>query len=48
MRLFSGYVRRLKEKTVMIFLEKITQEVAKVGLRIQECQVHAGKRNFIE
>ena len=39
MRQFSGYVSRLKEKTMMRFLEKITQEVAKVGLRIQECQV---------
>ena len=32
---------------MMRFLEKITQEVAKVDLRIQEFQVHAGKRNFI-
>ena len=48
MRQFSCYVRRLKEKTMMRFLEKIIQEVAKVDLRIQECQVHAGKRNFIE
>ena len=48
MRKFSGYVRRLKEKTMMRFLEKMIQEMAKVDLRIQECQVHAGKRNFIE
>ena len=48
MRLFSGYVRRLKEKTMMIFLGKIIQELGKIDLRIQECQVHAGKRNFIE
>ena len=48
MRQFSGYVRRLKEKTMIRFPEKIIQEVAKVDLRIQECQVHAGKRNFIE
>ena len=47
MRQFSGCVRRLKEKTMMRFLEKIIQEVAKVYLRIQECQVHEGKRNFI-
>ena len=48
MRQFSGYVSRLKEKTMMRFLGKIIQEVEKVDLRIQECQVHAGKRNFIE
>ena len=48
MILFSGYVGRLKEKTMMRFLDNIIQEVAKVDLRIQECQVHAGKRNFIE
>ena len=33
---------------MMRVLEKTIQEVAKVDLRIQECQVHAGKRNFIE
>ena len=48
MRQFSGCGRRLKEKTMMRFLEKIIQEVENVDLRIQECQVHAGKRNFIE
>ena len=48
MRQFSGYVRILKEKTMMRVLEKTIQEVAKVDLRIQECKVHAGKRNFIE
>ena len=48
MRQFSDYVRRLKEKTMMRFLGKIIQEAGKVDLRIQECQVHAGKRNFIE
>ena len=48
MRQFSGFVRRLKEKTMMRFLGKIIQELAKIDLRIQECQVHAGKRNFIE
>ena len=48
MRQFSGCVRRLKKKTMMRFLEKIIQEVAKIDLKIQECQVHAGKRNFIE
>ena len=47
MRKFSGCVRRLKEKTMMRFLGKIIQEMAKVNLRIQECQYHAGKRNFI-
>ena len=47
MRQFSGYVRRLKEKTMMIILEKTIQEVAKVDLRIQECQVHAGKRTLL-
>ena len=48
MRQFSGCGRKLKGKTTMRFLEKTIQEVAKVDLRIQECQVHAGKRNFIE
>ena len=48
MRQFSGCVRRLKDKTMMRFLKKIIQESEKVDLRIQECQVHAGKRNFIE
>ena len=48
MRLFSGYIMRLKEKTMMRFLGKIIQELEKIYLRIQECQVHAGKRNFIE
>ena len=48
MRQFSGCVRKIKEKTMMRVLEKTIQEVAKVDLRIQECQVHAGKRNFIE
>ena len=48
MRLFSGYVSILKEKTVMRLLEEITQKVQKEGLRIQECQVHADKRNLFE
>ena len=48
MRQFSGYVRRLNEKTMMRLLEEIIQELAKEGLRIQECQVHVGKRNLIE
>ena len=48
MRQFSGCGRKLKEKTMMRVLEKTIQELAKVDLRIQECQVHAGKRNFIE
>ena len=39
---------KLKEKTMMRVLEKTIQEVAKVDLRIQECQEYAGKRNFIE
>ena len=43
-----GCGRKLNEKTMMRILEKTIQEVAKVDLRIQECQVHAGKRNFIE
>ena len=48
MRQFSGCGRKIKGKTTMRFLEKTIQEVAKVDLRIQEFQVHAGKRNFIE
>ena len=48
MRQFNGCGRKLKEKTMMRVLEKTIQEVAKVDLRIQERQVHAGKRNFIE
>ena len=45
---FSGYLSRLKEKTGMTFLEDMIQEEGKVDLRIQERQVYAGKRNFIE
>ena len=48
MRQFSVCGRKLKGKIAMRFLEKTIQEVAKVYLRIQKCQVHAGKRNFIE
>ena len=48
MRKFSGYVRRLKEKNMMRFLDKIIQEMAKVDLRIQECQFHAGKSDLID
>ena len=33
---------------MMRFLDNIIQEVVKVDLRIQECQVHAGKMNFME
>ena len=47
MRQFSGCVRKIKEKTMMRVLETTIQEVAKVDLRIQECQVHAGKRNLL-
>ena len=48
MRKFRGCVSRLKDKTIIRLLEEMIQEVEKVDLRIQECQVHAGKRNFIE
>ena len=48
MRQFSGCGRKLKEKTMMRVLEKTIQEVPKVYLMIQECQVHAGKRNYSE
>ena len=37
----------LKEKTMMRVLEEIIQEVPEVDLRIQECQVHAGKRTLL-
>ena len=47
MRQFSGCGRKLKGKTTMRFLEKTIQEVARVYLRIQDCQVHAGKRNLL-
>ena len=47
MRHFRGYVWRLKENTIMIFLEDMIQEVEKVHLSIQEHQFHAGKRKFI-
>ena len=46
-RQFSGCGRKLNEKTMMRFLEKTIQGVAKVDLRIQECQVHAGKRTLL-
>ena len=48
MRKFRGYVIVLKEKTRMRIFEEMAKETAKVYLRIQERQVHAGKRNFIE
>ena len=41
-------MRRLEEKTMMIILEEMIQKVAKIDLRIEERQVHEGKRNFIE
>ena len=47
MRKFRGYVRRIKDKTMVRLLEEMIQEVAKVDLGIHERQVHAGKRNFI-
>ena len=47
MRKVKGSVTRLEKKSRMRFVE-IIQDVAKVDLRIQKCQVHVGKRHFIE
>ena len=45
---FSGYVGRFKYNNRMRSLENMIQEVEKVDLRIQERQVHVGKRKFFE